>query len=265
MKLRIASDLHTEFWPGSIKVDTLDEVLPPLETDGESVLCLGGDTGLLHRAETWLTIIKHLAKRFKAVVFILGNHEFYHNNYFNRIHMLQREVKLPANVYFLEDQSITIEDTVFIGSTLWTDMNEWDELTMRMAFKSMMDYRCMRLGLGLLAQVSDTILKFEDSKKFIFSTLADFNTEAFKTVVLTHHMPSYLSVDPLFKGDLLNPAFVTELQPEIEEAKPDVWIHGHTHSSCDYKIDNTRVICNPYGYRDVEVNKKYIKDLVIDI
>ena len=27
-----------------------------------------------------------------------------------------------------------------------------------------------------------------------------------------------------------------------------VWIHGHTHTSFDYRIQGTRVVCNPRGY-----------------
>jgi predicted NBD/HSP70 family sugar kinase len=26
------------------------------------------------------------------------------------------------------------------------------------------------------------------------------------------------------------------------------WVHGHTHSTHDYMIGNTRVLCNPRGY-----------------
>ena len=28
----------------------------------------------------------------------------------------------------------------------------------------------------------------------------------------------------------------------------DVWMHGHTHSSVDMEIGQTRVVCNPRGY-----------------
>ena len=270
MKIRIASDLHTEFWPGIVLVDTLSEVLPPLDTDAESVLCLAGDIGLFHRANTWLSILKHLAKRFKAVVFVAGNHEFYHNSYFDQIEMLQKEIKLPDNVHFLENNSIEIEDTVFIGATLWTNMDDWDEMTMRLAHRAMTDYQCMRTGMGHMAQVSDTILKFEESEKYIFDTMVEYMVKSdkpWKQVVLTHHMPSYESVNARFKGDNLNAAFATELGNKIYQCmSPNVWIHGHTHDSCDYMIGtDTQVICNPYGYRAQEVNPKYNKELVIDI
>jgi predicted phosphodiesterase len=27
-----------------------------------------------------------------------------------------------------------------------------------------------------------------------------------------------------------------------------LWVHGHTHNSCDYHIKRTRVLANPRGY-----------------
>ena len=36
----------------------------------------------------------------------------------------------------------------------------------------------------------------------------------------------------------------------IEERQPALWVHGHTHDSCDYRVGNTRVICNPRGYEN---------------
>ena len=37
------------------------------------------------------------------------------------------------------------------------------------------------------------------------------------------------------------------LESIIEEYQPKLWIHGHTHVPCDYKIFATRVVCNPRG------------------
>ncbi len=34
----------------------------------------------------------------------------------------------------------------------------------------------------------------------------------------------------------------------IRANKPRLWLHGHTHTPCDYDFHATRVICNPRGY-----------------
>ena len=36
-----------------------------------------------------------------------------------------------------------------------------------------------------------------------------------------------------------------------------VWIHGHTHESCDYVEQGTRVLCNPRGYGPFELNATF--------
>ncbi|GHU53982.1 hypothetical protein FACS189496_5540 [Bacilli bacterium] len=44
-------------------------------------------------------------------------------------------------------------------------------------------------------------------------------------------------------------------------------IHGHTHSSHSYFINNTQIICNPHGRFDNNVmeNEKFDHDLIIEI
>lgn len=67
-----------------------------------------------------------------------------------------------------------------------------------------------------------------------------------KTVVITHHLPSMSSVAQRYKTDLLSACFASELSHLFGEMS--VWIHGHTHDSCDYEMNGTRVVCNPRGY-----------------
>jgi predicted phosphodiesterase len=44
-----------------------------------------------------------------------------------------------------------------------------------------------------------------------------------------------------------------------------LWIHGHTHVSQDYRIGNTRVICNPRGYAGYELNPAFDPRLIIEV
>lgn len=87
-----------------------------------------------------------------------------------------------------------------------------------------------------------------------------------KTVVITHHLPSMLSVADKYKEDLLSSCFASNLDDLLGSA--NIWIHGHTHESFDYEINGTRVICNPRGYsrfdRDVE-NANFKSNLEITI
>ncbi len=68
------------------------------------------------------------------------------------------------------------------------------------------------------------------------------------TVVVTHHAPHRRSVHEKYAAAVLSAAFASDLTSTMERGRPDVWIHGHTHLSCDYRVGATRVVSNPKGY-----------------
>ena len=67
------------------------------------------------------------------------------------------------------------------------------------------------------------------------------------TVVVTHHAPSAGSVADQWADDWCTPAFVSDLPAEFF-AVPCLWVHGHTHTSFDYRVGRCRVVSNPRGY-----------------
>lgn len=134
---------------------------------------------------------------------------------------------------------------------------------MQYARKNMNDFVVIKKPDGTRLMPEETVDLFQESKRYIFDTLA--TTGGRKTVVVTHHGVSPLSIHERFRGDSLNCAFMTDLSSEIIDHGPDLWIHGHTHNSFDYTLGGTRVVVNPYGYKDVEVNPQYDRQLVIEI
>jgi hypothetical protein len=85
-----------------------------------------------------------------------------------------------------------------------------------------------------------------------------------RTVVVTHHLPHKLSIDRQFHRNPLNPAFASHM-PELVRPPVNLWIHGHTHCSCDYEVEGTRVLCNPRGYGPHEINPAFNPDLVVGV
>ena len=85
------------------------------------------------------------------------------------------------------------------------------------------------------------------------------------TVVISHHAPSPRSIADKYRGNALNPAFVSDLEALILEYDIALWIHGHTHTAFDYSIGETRVICNPRGYLPYETDTGYKPDMVLEI
>jgi hypothetical protein len=86
-----------------------------------------------------------------------------------------------------------------------------------------------------------------------------------KTVVITHHLPSMSSVAERYKQDLLSACFSSELAHLF--GKMSLWIHGHTHDSCDCEMNGTRVVCNPRGYvrSNHAENPEFNPSLIIEI
>ena len=86
-------------------------------------------------------------------------------------------------------------------------------------------------------------------------------------VVVTHHLPSVESVPPRFMGSNMNAFFVCDMTAYIHRGRPKLWIHGHTHDSFDYRVNGTRVICNPRGYAKdgVNENPRFDPGLTVDV
>jgi hypothetical protein len=68
------------------------------------------------------------------------------------------------------------------------------------------------------------------------------------TVVITHHAPARNSLHPRFADSLLSAGFVSDAQALVSASGARLWIHGHTHDSFDYRLNETRVVCNLRGY-----------------
>lgn len=68
------------------------------------------------------------------------------------------------------------------------------------------------------------------------------------TLKTPNHAPNIISL-PEHK-DSVSAAYASHLDDMIIEYKPDYWIHGHIHTSVDYKVGGCRIICNPRGYPD---------------
>ena len=57
-----------------------------------------------------------------------------------------------------------------------------------------------------------------------------------------------LAPDDVALIDELVACFVSDLEARILQWQPQLWLHGHTHDSFDYRIGGTRVVANPRGY-----------------
>jgi Icc-related predicted phosphoesterase len=83
--------------------------------------------------------------------------------------------------------------------------------------------------------------------------------------VETHHAPSINSISSKYNESRLSAGFASNLDDFINERDIDLWLHGHTHNSCDYMIGKTRVVSNQRGYPNEENNELFNENFIIEI
>jgi len=241
MRLNVLSDLHLGFGAMDWPVNDAD------------VVVLAGDISRPREAIAW-------ALRFdKPVLYVPGNHEFYGSSIDGALEELQRLCE-GTQVQVLDNRELIMGGVRFLGSTLWTDFELFDDPQQRTAAMSearrlMRDFSRIR-ARGSAPEIftpEDSVQLFRRHSTWLASRLAD--AHAGPTVVITHHAPSRHSIHPRFAGSLLNASPVSDAAHLLHADRVSLWIHGHTHDSFDHQVNGTRVVCNPRGYARAGVNE----------
>jgi len=230
MRILILSDIHLEcesFEPPDSSVD---------------IVILAGDIGIGSCGIDWAN------KYFEVpVLYVPGNHE-YHDPSYSMVEICTEMCRASegSNILLMDNNVFIINGVRFIGTTLWTDLSGFESVLYCDANRIITDYEensngevlnFNRLFAQALFERNSAWLQSELDKPFIG-----------ETVVITHHAPSQKSIMPQYVGNAWNPCFASDLERLMDGV--DLWVHGHTHSSLDYKINATRVVCNPRGYPD---------------
>lgn len=237
MNILVLSDLHLEFH---------DFTPPSVAAD---IVVLAGDLDIGTRGVIWA--MKTFPKI--PVLYINGNHEFYHNDFPDLI-ASQKKIAEGSNVHILERECVDYHDVRFFGCTLWTDFELYGKAasSMKDASYVMPDYRIIwNETAKRILRPEDTVVEYNRSVDWLKKQLSLSNK---KNVIITHHLPLANSIDPAFEKDPINPAFASDLHDLITSCSPEIWIHGHTHRPCDYTCNNTHVLCNPRGYPNESKN-----------
>lgn len=281
MKIKLVSDLHLEFSDINIKND-----------EGCDVLILSGDIMIandLHDhpepatpytpeilkilgsrqrcAQRYRDFLKRVSFQFPHVIYIAGNHEFYHGKWVKSIQVLRDECAKYPNIYFLESDTKVIDDVVFMGGTLWTNMDKGSPMVLHAIQGMMQDYNLIRndeLGYTKL-RPAHSMSRHRKTLEY-FKIVLDQNKD--KTcVVVGHHAPSHLSIHEMYQNDsLTNFAYYSDLSEFIlDHPQIKLWTHGHMHNPFDYMIGDTRIVCNPRGYEGYEPDSGWNPNIVLEI
>ena len=271
MKIKLVSDLHLEF----------SDIMIPNDADYD-LLILSGDIMVaqdLHdhqeenvrtaamlemlgsrqlKAQRFRDFLKRCSFQFPHVIYVAGNHEFYHGKFFASLDHLREECAKYPNIYFLENDIKVINDIVFMGATLWTDCNKHDPFTLHALADKMNDFRIIRHDQSGYRALKPADIADRHRKTLqYFKTVMDGYPQEQKFVVVGHHTPSHMSCHPQYAHDyIMNGGYHSDLSDFIlDHPQIKLWTHGHTHHPFDYVIGCTRVVCNPRGYENDGYNE----------
>ena len=300
MKIALGSDLHLEFGDITLMNDEGADVLVLAGdicvahhfTDSKP-------TYQQHLAREYRKFFDHVCREFAHVVYVMGNHESYSGDIAKSYSILKEHLDY-SNLHILEKESWEHMGHTFVGGTLWTDMDRENPLAMNYAQQSMNDFREVLNSNRMVtrrvpiyeqnplwtgdgknggyynkdATGANILIGYKDKTEPARWTPEDSVADHYKMmdyidivtrepgsyIVVGHHCPSELSVADVYKGNLLNAAFRSDLD-EFIAYRPQIkyWLHGHTHFNFNYWIGDTRIVCNPRGYVGHEESANWFK------
>lgn len=235
MIIQYASDLHLEFPENNdfLKAN-------PLQPKGD-VLLLAGDIVPFAVMGKYADFFSYVSDHFQTTYWIPGNHEYYYFDAATKCGTLNEKIR--DNVFLVNNTAIQHENIHFIFSTLWSKISPACEWQIE---KGMSDFYVIKYNGFRFSSVQFNQLH-KESVAFLNQELNLSNSG--KTIVVTHHVPTFLNYPEKYKGSVLKDAFAVELFDLIEAKGPDFWIYGHIHSNTpDFKIGKTRLLTNQLGY-----------------
>lgn len=227
MKIQYHSDLHLEFRK------TLPTIIPKAP-----ILVLAGDIGYPHQP-IYTTFLQDVSSKFEKVFLIAGNHEYYTQNTCtmedvdNTIEEIIQKHALK-NVSFLNYDYEDYQGVRFVGIPLWSQIKDPKYL--------INDFVAIKhMSTELYNELHAVGIEFIEEM---------VNESELPIIMITHHLPSYRLIDPMYSGPSsapYNQCFASHCDALIRD--PIVlWIYGHTHQPSDTYINRVHLVCNPKGY-----------------
>lgn len=270
IKIRAYSDLHLDHYEGAFNHVTGEPVLwypPDLPDDKETILILAGDlwTGTRFIEFAGFSWIGRVAPKFKQVLVVLGNHCYWPGNHSltikNGADKCNSELQDRGlfNVQVLDCSTYEVDDYIFVGATLWTDMDKRDPLTMLslttfMAYDGKISYETGP-NVGRIAFSPSLWVQEHDRHKNYIGLVAGQNKDK-KIIVITHHLPLLHLGDPRYQGHQSNAYYMSDLSDVIlDHENIHAWFYGHTHHQMESVFPpyagegGCRMINNCVGYQ----------------
>ena len=199
------------------------------------ILILAGDICSFYNLFLLRTFIKKVYKNYKYVLYIPGNQEYYYYDFisfrsrrtmdqlFNNALSLEKEFD---NLYFLNRNSVIINNICITGCTLWSKstLNQLPKYV-KIHNLSIEEYNKSH---------AEDLLYINDMEKYC-------QQQNIKHIIITHHSP--------LDSDLVNKKYSSLYYSNVDISNFKMvshWIFGHTHINMNIKKNNINFITNQY-------------------
>ena len=235
MLLQYCSDLHLEFPENKAFLK-----MRPLQPKAK-ILVLAGDIVPFQALGKHMDFFNYVSDNFEETYWIPGNHEYYGSDATERSGTFHERIKI--NVSLLNNMVVEEGNTRLVFTTLWSYISprhQWD------IERSLNDFSVIKFG-GQRFRAAHVNQFHSESIDLLQGVLAQKTTQ--KTLVVSHHVPTFFNYPEIYKDSELNEAFGTELFDLISAADFAAWIYGHHHNNvADFTIGNTSMVTNQLGY-----------------
>ena len=299
MKLGIISDLHIRSHIPNINKENINKYIKKIFNNNIDIdldiIIISGD--ISEDNNNIILFFKELIKVFPEVkiLFTHGNHEMWdhisknnvntiklmimfeenknisnlkkemeklksNKSSYKKIKELKNSLKDFKNLYYLDGETITINNKKILGIPMWYDFS-YGIKNFKLSIDEILDL--------WKNYMYDSELIFWDEEQFnpikYFSKQYKKIKNLFKKekpdIVFSHVGPIVPKNIPEKWKNASTGFYFFDGKELFDIHQPDLWIFGHTHDKYDFKYKNTRMICNPYGYRREKNN--YVKIIEI--
>ena len=271
MRISFASDLHI---PRNLTEDYKPLSLTLRNEEKSDLLILAGDIAefciIRKTLEGWsdreelvyadtVKALRQINDAYPETLWVPGNHEYYMDDMTQQNFEATKAALLDlglTKIKLAEKHHEVYGDVNIIGAVLWTNFMN-DPIMKFHAGRGMNDYKYIKID-GRRFTTDDSLEIHQEHLNW----LTEKYDPSKKNVIFTHHQPHELSIDEMYRDDVLRGAYANDLSEFIlnRGSALHYWIAGHTHNFARYEIGQTVVCANPRGYSDERTYRDFQVD-----
>ena len=250
----IMSDLHVDIYTRSKDIGPKQFVNRFFPKNGQ-LLIIAGD--ITHKNNELVELFTLLNKIYDKVVVIPGNHDFYLIEEY-----LQEDEKFSNDRYANLIKACSETNTVLLNCEYFDyegfrifGMQGWYDGSYGIKHFNYNNYRLNNLWRNIMNDSQK--ISFRDNPYPVFDDMNAHerlklgNMGLVEADIFVSHTCPYnekTDIDERYREEISTAFFCFDGSSILEQIKPELVIHGHTHRTKDVVRGDTRVVCHPLGY-----------------